>query len=133
MNSAPLGRMEQRVLNRIGDIMLPAHDGYPSFSELGCVVHVNDLAGYGPPEDIKALSLLLKILWIKPRFALRMFVWMIEHPDGFPEFMAVTLRQLQIGVRGLVVSLYFSGKKGPDYAGKTPTELMGFELNRVTD
>jgi hypothetical protein len=38
---------------------------------------------------------------------------------------------LDIGIRGLVLGLYYSGARGKNYSGKTPEEVIGFELNRV--
>ena len=88
-------------------------------------------AAYAPVEDINALSLVLKTLSFMPSFVIRFLGWAIAHPERFPGSIAVKLRQLNIGLRGLIVSLYFSGKTSATYQGKNPLDSIDFKLNRV--
>lgn len=129
--SQVLGPRERAVFNRFGDIMLPRNGAFPAFSELGCIEHVDDLVRYAPPEDIAQLRVFLKILHFCPNFVLRAIVALCQRANRFPEPIATNLRLLDMGTRSVVVSLYYSGKAGAAYNGKTPLELIGFELNVV--
>ncbi len=131
--SGPFGPLEKKALTRLGDVMVPGGEGFPSFSELGCIDHVNDFACVAPLEDIRALSRVLKALAIAPGFCLRALCWAMLNADRFPFFLATPLRQLNIGLRGLIVTPYFASLTSSDFTGATPHEVMDFSLNRLRD
>ncbi|GMW02894.1 MAG: hypothetical protein AMXMBFR84_40300 [Candidatus Hydrogenedentota bacterium] len=120
-----------RGLERLGDIILPREGRLPSFSEVGCVEHVDDVLAYAPPEDAASLNTVLGVLSFVPTFGLRGVVWCMHRADNWPGPLGSTLRLLNMGVRGVVLSLYYSGKTGARYTGPDTCELIGFALNRV--
>ncbi|MCC6697557.1 MAG: hypothetical protein IT365_18150 [Candidatus Hydrogenedentes bacterium] len=120
-----------RALERLGDMIVPRLGSLPSFSELGCVEHVDSVLTYAPPEDVTSLKTLLDVLYYVPDFALRFLVRAMARPEKWPEFIAANLRLLDMGIRGVVLSLYYSGKTGATYKGPTPQELMGYEIRRI--
>ena len=120
-----------RSLERLGDLIVPRVGSLPAFSELGCVEHVDSVLTYAPREDIASLKTLLDVLYYAPDFVLRLLVRMMAKPDKWPAFIATNLRLLDMGVRGIVLSLYYSGKTGAAYKGPTPHELMGYEICRI--
>lgn len=120
-----------RALERLGDQMVPRVGRLPSFSELGCIEHVDSVLVYAPPEDSASLRKLLNVLYFAPKFVLRFLIRAMANPDRYPEFLAANFRLIDMGVRGVVLSLYYSGKTGTGYEGQTPHELMGYEITRV--
>jgi hypothetical protein len=126
-----LNRRALRALERVGDLMVPRLGRLPSFSELGCIEHVDSVLTYAPPEDSASLRVLLNLLAFVPTFLLRILLRAISKPDRYPEFIASKFRLIDMGVRGVVLSLYYSGKTGSGYDGQTPHELMGYEITRV--
>lgn len=126
-----LGTRERRALNRLGDLMVPGDNEFPSYSELGCAERADDMLAYGDPDDVALLMTALRALSIMPAFVLRLVCWAAKNADRFPGPLGNNLRLFNIALRGLTVSLYFTGKTGAAYQGKTPHELIGFELNRV--
>ena len=120
-----------RCIVRLGDILLPRTDELPSFSELGCIDRVDDIVAYAPPGDIKDLNMLLAVLSVAPTGVLRFLTRAMMNPDGWPGPIATLLRMLDVGLRGVIFGLYYSGKKGSAYEGKTPLEIIDFELCRV--
>ena len=120
-----------RALERLGDIIVPRVGGLPAFSELGCIEHVDSVLTYAPREDVASLKTLLDVLYFLPDFLLRLLVRAMTKPGKWPEFIATDLRLLDMGIRGVVLSLYYSGKTGSAYAGPTPHELMGYEVCRI--
>lgn len=123
--------MELKALLRLGDVMIPGGGGFPKYSETGCVDHINSLASVAPREDIRALSRLLKVLAFAPGFALRALCWAMLNAERFPFLLATPLRQLNFGLRGLVVTPYFAGLTGSDFTGTTPHQVMDYRLNRL--
>ena len=88
-----------------------------------------------PEDDISSLSLVLAILAFMPGFILKWIVSKMEKSQHDPSngILAVTFRQLNVGIRGLLYSTYYSEKINPNYKGKTPEQLMEFEVRRVVD
>ncbi len=132
-SNGPLSPMALRGLERLADVIIPGDDEFPSYSQSGCIQHVNEIASLAPEDDIKALGLLLSILALKPKFALRVLCNMMMNANKYPEFMAVPLRQLNIGLRGLIVSPYFANYVGDSCPENTPHRVMGYELTRLKD
>lgn len=120
-----------RALERLGDLIVPRVGRLPSFTELGCIEHVDSVLTYAPPEDRASLQSLLNVLYYAPSFVLRFLVHTMTTPRHCPQFLATYLRLIDMGVRGVILSLYYSGKTGSDYSGQTPHELMGYEITRI--
>ena len=129
--SAIFSPRELRTLERLGDIMLPRHGETPSFSEVGCIEHIDSIAQYAPADDIASLRVVLRLLSFAPNVALRALLRATHNPVSFPEPLESLLRLLNFAFRGLLCTLYYSGKTGAQYTGPTPLERLGFSLNRV--
>jgi hypothetical protein len=120
-------------LNRIGDIFIPGEGDLPSFSEFGGIEHVDDIVAYTPAEDVASLNMVFSIFSILPEDMLR---WAADqmvaasYRDGLLDGL---LRQLNIGLKGILFSCYYSGKSGSNYAGKNPQDTIGYAVNRVMD
>lgn len=126
-----LSNREISSIVRIGDLMIPAYEEFPSFSQLGCVEHIDSVLGYAPEDDIKDLKLLLKSLSLLPDKAISGLVKIIAENKSFPEKIAGTLRLMDTGLRGIVFTLYYSGKTGKNYQGKTPLEIIDYSIIRI--
>lgn len=129
--SAYFNAMQLRALIRLGNLMLPRSGDYPSFEELGCIEHIDEIAAFIPAVDLEDLKRLLTLLALMPLPALRGLLRTMQNPDPWPQAVAATLRQMDMGLRGIIMSLYYSGRKGSAYQGPTPLELMGVEIVRI--
>ncbi len=133
LDSRFLSEAALRGLNRIGDIWCPRNGDHPSFSELGCIAHIDTLVEHAPEEDIAQLNTFLALMSVMPGFFVRFVLWLSKTGDNWPDFIGSQLRLLNIGLRSLCITLYYNGKTGPDYTGPTPHDLLGFQLNAVRD
>ncbi len=133
MKSEYFNQAALKGLNRIGDILVPGEDDFPSFSEYNCIEHVDDLLAFAPPEDVKDLGMVLAILNYFPRSLLLYLVKSLAQAPDKKGGLGVLFRQLNLGIRGIVFSLYYSEKPGAGYSGPDPEKLIGFSLNRVRD
>ncbi len=129
--SAIFSKSALNGLSRIGDIMVPKNEEFPSFSETGCIEHIDDVVSYAPASDLKDLNLLLSILSFMPGFVLR---WLVEtmknshHKEG--KFYDI-FRMLDFGLKGIILGTYYSGKVGAHYKGKSPMQIIGCSINRI--
>jgi len=131
MNSKYLSKSALKAFGRIGDLLIPGDDTFPSFTAYQCLDHIDDLVGYVPEDDRQSLNMVLGILSPMPNAVLK---WLIKkmaksHMDN--GLLGDVYRQLNMGIRGIVFSLYYSEKPGLKYKGENPTEMIGFKLNKV--
>jgi len=120
-----LSPRELSALKRIGDLMLPGDSDFPSFSQTGCIAFVDDLLRFMDPKDREDVKTLLKILSFLPSPLLRAFLKLCQTQ------WTPTLRMIELGLKGLVMSLYYSNKTAPQYTGRTPYDVIGFALRRL--
>ena len=126
----------QRQLNgltRIGDLMLPANGRFPAFSQTGCIERIDDLMGTAHPDDIRDLGLLLLVFNFLPVFVLRWVLQLVDKAEQMPSFIAPIFRTLNIGVKGVVLSLYYSGYSRVTYQGKSALDAIDYEVHCAPD
>jgi hypothetical protein len=120
-------------LSKIGDIFLPGNEEFPKYSEVAGTYFVNDMVQYAPEEDLASLNLVLIIFSFLPKFVLR---WLVNKmgeatAKGNEGMIPTTLRQLDLGLRGILYATYYGEFTNPEYKGKTPVQLMDYQVNRV--
>ncbi|MCS7197760.1 MAG: hypothetical protein NZ930_03655 [Candidatus Bipolaricaulota bacterium] len=120
-----LGPRELSALERIGDLMLPGDSEFPSFSQTGCIAFIDDLLCFMNPKDRDDLKNLLRVLSFLPSPLLRAFLRLCQ------THRTPTLRMVELGLKGLVMSLYYSNKTDPRYRGRTSHDVIGFALRRL--
>lgn len=131
MTSTYLSKGALKGLTRMGDILIPGNEEFPSFSAFMCMDHIDDLVSHAPVGDIKDLGMVLSILSVMPQSFL---VWLVKKMANSHKNNGATgtlFRLLNMGIRGIVFSLYYSEKPGVHYIGKNPDEMIGFTLNKV--
>lgn len=120
-----------RGLNRIGDVYIPHSDDLPSFSEFGGIEAIDTVVAYLPKEDVELLNIVLTIFSVMPNGFLKWIVREMENvldkPGGIPSL----LRQLNLGLRGIIFSCYYSGVGGANPRSSNPLDVIGYQLNRV--
>jgi hypothetical protein len=131
LDSQYLNKAALKAINRLGDLMLPQNGEFPSFSELGCVEHIDDVVGYAPAGDIKDLNLVLSGLAYMPDSVLKATISQMKASHNKSYAVAPLLRQMDFGLRGIIHTLYYSGKSGSHYNGKTPVDIIGYSIKRV--
>lgn len=133
MKSHYFSKLALRALNRMGNIMLPANGEFPSFEEYGGLEYIDNIAAFAPKDDINLLNIVFSILGVMPKFILKWLVKKMAVSNESSSFFAPILRQLNVGVRGLIFSCYYCDRSGKDFKGIDPMEIMGYKLNRVID
>jgi hypothetical protein len=108
-----LNQRQLNALERLGDLLLPGGEGFPTFSATGCLAHVDELLAATPAQDLRDLRLLLTLLSVFPGGLLKALLNMIEARERFPNSIAAPLRLLNLGLKGIIFSLYYSGLTGP--------------------
>ncbi len=120
---------------KAGDVYLPQNGEFPKYSDVGGTQFLDMMIENAPPKDIKALNLAMAIISFLPNF---MVAWLVNWfasatKSSSNGIIASNLRQLHMGLRGLVYGTYYSELINPNYKGKTPLELLDYSINRVED
>jgi acyl-CoA reductase-like NAD-dependent aldehyde dehydrogenase len=118
-------------LLKAGDVILPGTDVSPSFSGIGCIDHVDRIAAYLSHDDLSGLRTLLALFRYAPKWLIRLLMTACTKNDRFPGFMGTALRTIDLGVKGLVMSLYYSNLTGDGYAGKKIFEIIGWDAKLI--
>lgn len=124
-----LNSLQSAALNRLGNVLCPAYQEYPSFSELDVVHHADIVLNELPEGDLKDLKLLLLVLFFVPAPLMRLMMVTLEKMKEMDGGLGTLVRMLLFGLRGLTFALYYSGLRGPKAKVKmTPVDVVGFEV-----
>lgn len=126
-----LSKSALKAISKIGDIMLPKHGEFPSYSELGGIEHIDTILRYAPESDIKDLNRVLSILSVMPNFVLKWLINKMSKSHDQDGGLSNILRQLDFGLKGIILSTYYSENVGSGYKGKTPLEIIGYSIKRI--
>jgi hypothetical protein len=127
MTSRYFTSAQLQIINRIGDIIAPGDGVLPRFSECGLVEHIDRMVAYLPPSDIASLRLLANVLRFAPDFAIRLMLKLTSLDQHFPGSIGANLRKLDIGLRGIIFSLYYSFLDDPAGQGQRIKEGIGWD------
>ena len=118
-------------LNRIADVLIPQDGDMPSFSQFGGIEAIDTVIAYLPAEDVTLLNYALTVFSVMPDGFLRWTVREMENALDKTGTIPSLLRQLNMGLRGIIFSCYYSGVGGTGYRGNNPLDVIGYQLNRV--
>lgn len=104
----PLTAAQKRGLLRLGDTMIPGDDVLPSFSRAGVADDIGRMLPYMHEADRSSLLALLAVCGWLPRLASRAVVALASAWRRAPEPLAGLLRMANLGIKGVVHSLYWS-------------------------
>lgn len=122
-------------LLKVGEIYCPKNGEFPSFKEAAGTTYLPGLVANVPADDFSSLSMVLAIFSFLPNGILKWIINACTNSQSNPSdgILPSLLRQLNIGLRGLCYSIYYSEFTNPNYTGKKPLDVMEYKLNRVVD
>lgn len=109
MNSAmTLTPRQRRGLLRLGDATIPGDSDLPSFSASGCAVGIDRMLPYMYAADRDSFLQLADACAVLPSPVIRGIVAVAARAEQAPGPVAGVLRLANIGIKGVVMSLYYS-------------------------
>lgn len=103
-----LNETQMKGLLKVGDALIPGDADLPSFSASRCASQADRMLAHMHEPDRTAVKLVLTLFRFLPSFAVKGLMWMASRHRRCPELVAGALRMLTIGVKGMVVTLYYS-------------------------
>jgi len=127
MRSEYLNSTQIQVLNRIGDIIIPGDEALPKFSQTSFIGHIDSILAYVSKKQIQDLRMLTSILRFLPDCAIRLLLKLSAYARFFPNFIAVNLRQLEFGLKGVTCTLYYACLEDEEGYGRKIKETIGWD------
>ncbi len=113
MNSNYYSRLSLWGIQKSGNILVPGLEGSPSFSEIGCIEHIDRMLENMPSQDVKDIGIVFALFALTPTPILRALFWILSKSHFFPDRLGGHLfRLLWMGIRGIIFSLAYSGYTG---------------------
>jgi acyl-CoA reductase-like NAD-dependent aldehyde dehydrogenase len=109
MTPETLTRSQLAGLLKIGDVLVPGDAELPSFSASGCAQHADRMIAHMTDADRGGITFLLGLFRFLPRVLLRGLIRLTDRHTAFPDAIAAALRMINLGVKGVVMTLYYSG------------------------
>lgn len=122
---------ELHGLRRAGDLILPGTDASPSFSQTGCIDHIDRMAAYLNTDDLDGLRLVGGLFAWWPRWSIRLLLKLCTRGQRLPGPLGAALRLMEIGVKGAVMSLYYANVSGEGYRGPKVFDVIDWHPRLV--
>lgn len=106
--SRHLNALQAKGILKAGDILLPGNKRLPAFSRTGSLVHVDRIVAYLTDEDRTGLRMVAALFGILPSGVVSLLLRLAAKADRFPRVLATQFRKLNIGIKGVVMTLYYS-------------------------
>ena len=107
-NKYSLNTQQRLGLNRLGDVMIPGGDGFPSFSESNAAEGADRMLPYMYSADRDPFKMLMTACAYLPKPAIAGLVALVSAHRKAPEPLAGIFRLANLGIKGVVHSLYYS-------------------------
>lgn len=103
-----LSPLQLRGLSKAGDLMLPGSATLPRFSRTASLAYVENIASHLTAPDFSGLKFICALMGLLPVFLVKGLLAVATRADQLPDLLGTSLRQLNIGLKGLIMSLYYS-------------------------
>jgi hypothetical protein len=123
----PLSALQRRGLLRVGDVLIPGDQDFPSFSRSGCAQQAERMFDFMHEEDRSGVQTLLAAFALLPRVLIRGLMALTERHRAFPAPIGAVLRLINTGVKGVVMTLYYSDVG----VGASVYQLIGYDAKVV--
>ena len=110
-------------LRKVGDIVIPGDGEFPSFSQSGVMAEVDRMLDYLHASDRDGLRLVFGAFRFLPGPVIRGIMALSERHRMLPGPLGAAARQINLGVKGVVMTLYYSDVG----TGRSIHELIGWD------
>lgn len=135
--SRHLGKMGIRGVIKLGNIVIPGDHEYPSFEiyfkKSQGDIAIDRMLDHLVKDDLAGLKMLLPLVSVMPNFVLKLLMLTVDNYKVFPGFMQMPFRLLYIGLKGLVLTLYYSDLDGSLLERGEVLQKMGWDPKMEND
>ncbi|MEK7355469.1 MAG: aldehyde dehydrogenase family protein, partial [Bdellovibrionota bacterium] len=103
-----LTRLQAKGIAKAGDLMVPGSSDMPSFSRSGSIAAADRIVSFLTESDRAGLKGVAVLFAILPRPLVKVVLSLAANANRLPGWLAPPFRELNLGVKGVVMSLYYS-------------------------
>lgn len=122
-----LSAAQLRGLRKVGDLVVPGDDEFPSFSQTGAIAHVDRMLDYVHTSDRDGLRFVFGLFRVLPKPVVWLILALSDRHRWLPGPLGAAARQVNLGVKGVVMTLYYSDIG----SGRSIHELIGYDAKVV--
>jgi hypothetical protein len=104
----PISKTHLKGLYKLAFVILNKNSSFVPFESTYPEKQINGMIDYMYPNDRAAILVILKIFAFLPKFKIRWIMLLVEAGAKWPSFFGAAFRMLQIGLKGLVFTLYYA-------------------------
>jgi hypothetical protein len=129
MTSKYLSQRELKGFLKLADILVPGDGELPKFSNTNFINFIDLVLEEVNDADLGDLKLLFGLLFFMPKFLIHWFILFVENFQVGPDFLKGNLAKIELGLKGIIYSLYYSRLPGPNADGDKIFKVLGWETN----
>jgi len=95
-------------LHKLGKVVLADYPGFPAFNQTEPEKYINRMVDYMYTDDRQAILVILSLFSVLPLFVIRWKLSFIDLAAKWKGMPGVPFRMLQIALKGLIFTLYYS-------------------------
>jgi len=95
-------------LHKLGKVVLTDFPGFPAFNQTEPEKQINRMVDYMYTDDRQAILVILSLFSVLPLFVIRWKLSFIDLAAKWKGMPGVPFRMLQIALKGLIFTLYYS-------------------------
>jgi acyl-CoA reductase-like NAD-dependent aldehyde dehydrogenase len=127
MSSKYLTSLQIKGILRTGDVIIPGEGKFPRFSDTLFINDIDLMLDYLTDDDREGLCMLMGFFALMPSIIIRFILALAEKNANFPNILGAPLRMVQMGVKGLIFTLYYSNIDDEKGDGKKIHNLIGWD------
>lgn len=131
MNTRYLNSLQIYGLLKLGDVIIPGDEHLPKFSATTFYKDADRMMHYLPKEDLSGLKLLLTIFAFTPSIFIILILKLTELKNSVPKTIAIPLRMISVGLKGIIFTLYYSKLEDSKQYGRKIMETLDYNTKIV--
>ena len=131
MISKHLNDRQINGLLKLGDVVVPGDGVLPGFSETTFVNEIDRMFDYLSDEDREGVAMLLLVFNFIPKFCISWILSLSEMVKG-TNIISANLRMLNIGLKGIILTLYYSKIDDKDKFGEKIYHALDWDSKIAT-
>lgn len=127
MISQYFNQNELKGFLKVSDVLIPGNSNMPKFSDTDFINYLDDVVAEASEQDREGLVLLFGIFSWLPRIFIRLILQLSEWDKFGPSFWQVNMRLINIGLKGIIYSLYYSRLPDENKYGEKIFQEIGWD------
>lgn len=105
---AQIKKSHIKGLEKLGKVVIPDYEGFPSFKDVKPEKHINAMVDYMYDDDRAPVMIILSFFSVLPLFIIRWKMLFIDWGASWKGAPGALFRMLQIALKGLVFTIYYT-------------------------